>query len=384
MSTPIYIEVLQMDLQPKKWLSTRRLSVRLLCGALILCGQVIEAPLADAQTVAQNRRARPVRRAQPVAPQPPPPAAILPPSPTDTYTEPSYSNQDLLPAPRDTKRAPDTLWITAAHRFSVQGDFAYGTSKRDVRNTANVKEGEFTLTSMRFDVNGEYGINRNIAGRVATSYASVADDWGSTIVSPISSSKKTTGLGDVFVGARALYQRDLFLMAGEFNVGFSPADARVAGPSLEGNQFSGGFSIHPKIGGAYSVGRTGWIGGLLGYNFRLERNVIQATGGSSKVTGGSELSPQIFYEYQFNNMYLNPSFQYISVSDSTTTVASTSNSGGGGSRYVYAFEGGIYPIPALRLSGAYTLTSVPDTVVQNRTELSNYLHQFIVSARMQF
>jgi hypothetical protein len=380
MSTPIYIEVSQMaesNQKNQKSLQPLHLTGRFLCGALILCGLASAvAPAAEAQT----RRARPVRRAQPT----PAPVPLTAP-PIDTYSEPPLST-DLEPLPqvRDIKRAPDTLWITPQRKFSIQGDLSYGTSKRDVRNLQNVKQGEFTLSATRFDVNGEFGINRNIAVRVGTSYASVANEWGSSIVSPVSSSTKSTGLGDIFIGGRALYQRDLFLMAGEFNVGFSPADAKIAGPSLEGNQFSGGFSINPKIGGAYSLGRTGWIGGLLSYNFRLERNVIQATGGSSKMSGGSELAPQIFYEYQFNNMYFNPSFQYVSVSDSTTTVGSSSTSAGGGSRYVYTFEGGIYPLPALRLSGAYALTSVPDTVVQGQTELSNYLHSFIVSGRMQF
>ncbi|RYG53992.1 hypothetical protein EON80_32175, partial [bacterium] len=138
--------------------------------------------------------------------------------PIDTYSEPGstypapYSPADDSLAQerlqsRDAKRAPDTLWITAQRKFSVQADISYGTSKRDVRNTQNVKEGEYTLSATRFDVNGEFGINRNIAVRVGTSYGSVQNDFANSngIVSPVSQTTKATGLGDVIIGGRGLY-----------------------------------------------------------------------------------------------------------------------------------------------------------------------------------
>lgn len=373
-----------MNLELSKRFLNKSLVVRLICGATILCGVAGWSEDASAQS-ASRRRAPPVRRTKPTPPVAPAPAAVAPP-PIEEYPNQTDSNIEPMAPLREAKRAPDTLWITPAGRFSAQGDFTYATSKRDVRDAVNVKQGEFTQTQTRFDVNGEFGINRNIAVRAGTSYQTIANDWAGSVASNISSSTKATGVGDFIAGARALYSRDQFLMAGEFNVGISPADGRIAAPSSEGNSFSGGFSINPKIGGAYSLGRSGWIGGLLSYNYRLERKVIQASGGSSTITGGSEISPHLFYEYQFNNIYLNPSFQYVSVADSTTSVGNGATGVSSGSRalYIYGFEGGIYPIPNLRLSAAYSLTSVPDLKVLNTTELSNYLHSFHLSARMQF
>ena len=358
-------------------------SNRLIVGPLFSAAVVIlfiQLPEAVAQSRNRSSARTPARRTQPAKPEvdayAPEPGYAAP------ANEPSTSSIDSTGGLRESRRTPDNIWQAHAGRFAATSELGYGLNRPDLKLNGG-KIGELNQSRFTFNFGGEYGVTRNIAVRVRTSYGNSSIETKYTIPST-NTTYKASGLGDVELGGKVLYPIQSFLVSADLGLGISFGNAKAAESGQEGNRYSGGLSLNPTIGGAAYLGRAGFLGALLGYRFKFERSETAVSGQTAKLTGGNQLIPQIFYEFQHQNFFLAPSLSYIVTDDLKRTLNGPQATFVYDSIFAMALKGGIYINPDLRLAAIYTLSSMPETSLGSQTTGSHYDHDFLFSARMQF
>lgn len=343
-----------------------------------------------AEVLAQTRSRTPsrptVRRAQPTpAPARPQNDAYAPEPGYQPYAaEPSYPSSDAAVTNREQRRTPDNIWQAHAGRVAVTAELGYGYAKADLKAVNVGKIGEAERSRFTFNFGGEYGVTRNIAVRARSSYGSITNDNKITSIGAQSSTDKASGLGDIELGGKVLYPVQSFLVSGDLGLSFSFGDQKTAETGREGNRYSGGMALNPTIGGAVYLGRAGFLGGLISYRFKFERTSALPSGATAKLTGGNEIIPQFFYEYQQQDFFISPSISYIVTDDLKSNVNGPTSTIVTDSVLALAIKGGFYIRPELRLAATYTLRSIPENSASLRPASSYFDHDFLASARMEF